>query len=78
MKLYKKLRTKLFEEDVTYEYLAKKTGTSVSYISNRFSGKYPFSMRDAYLICDTLRIPYEEVQEYFPSKEVISCKLQEA
>ncbi len=66
--MYKRLRVKLYEHDITFEMLAKELGVSNTYVTNRFSCKYPFSMDDVHVICRLLSIPHEEVMEYFPER----------
>ena len=68
--LYKRLKGKMWEMEVTFEELSKAIGKSQSYMCRRSSGKAPFDMDDVYRICDFLYIPYSEIPEYFPPNGV--------
>lgn len=66
MRAYRKLRALLFEKELTQQHLAKKLGRSKAYMSDRFSGKMPFDLDEAYSICDLLGLEYNQIPEYFP------------
>lgn len=74
MKKYKKLRIELAESEYTRQDLAKLFGHSIGYIQERYSGRYSFSLRDVYILCSELEIPFEKIPEYWPVEEVLQCE----
>jgi len=57
---------------IEQDYLSEKLDRSISYITARMCGHADWSQRDMYTLMDLLRIPYNEMHEYFP-KEGISA-----
>lgn len=78
MKPFSTLRKLCRQNDLSYEYISKKLGKSMCYISARFNGIYPFSIEDAYAICDLLHEPYERVLELFPKDGIDAVPLKKA
>lgn len=66
-KQYKKLRSKLMENDIDMGYVSEALNCSRSCISQRFNVKQPWNMQEVYKLCDLLKIPYEEIHIYFPA-----------
>lgn len=66
--MYRKLRARMFEFDITQEDLRKLFKKSYSYITPRMTGKTPWSMDDVYKLCGLLKIPYDEITLYFPPR----------
>lgn len=64
--VHRRLKTRLFDNDMTQRYLAKELGKSPRYVSVRINGKLPWDLSDVYKICDLLKIPYAEISDYFP------------
>ena len=64
--IFRKLKTVMFSNDVTQAELSKVLGVSETYMTHRMTGRYPFTMDDAYKICDYLHLPYSELSTYFP------------
>jgi hypothetical protein len=71
-KRFAKLRGALMTRSIDQEYLAEKLGCSVWYVTQRMCGHADWTQRDQYTLMDLLRIPYNEMHEYFP-KEGISA-----
>lgn len=69
MRKFKELQTELFNMEITRTDLAKMMGRSVTYLTDRFSRKKPFTLDDVYFLCDTLGIGYAEIPKYFPQKD---------
>jgi len=65
-RLYNQLRTQLANADIDQIYLAQCIGKSPTYITNRMTGRYPWTARDMYQIMDILHWPYERMYELFP------------
>lgn len=63
---YKKLRGRMYENQVTQDELSAVIDKSYGYVSERMTGKKSFRMEDVYSICDYLEIPYSEIYIYFP------------
>lgn len=68
MALYKRLRMVLYSEDMTQKDLARILKKSESYVAVRMSGRYPFSMSDAYTTLDYFDLPHQNLCTYFPPK----------
>lgn len=64
--MFKKLKGCMFENDLTQKMLAEIIGRSETYITNRMTGHYPWTLDDVYDICKALGIPSEEICVYFP------------
>jgi hypothetical protein len=64
--MFRKLKGLMFENDIDQAYLCKHLGRSHAYVTPRMMGRMPWSMDDAYTICDLLSIPYEQIPIYFP------------
>lgn len=71
-KRFAKLRGALTARSIEQDYLANKLGRSISYVTARMCGHADWSQRDQYALMDLLRIPYNEMHEFFP-KEGISA-----
>lgn len=86
-KKYRKLRSLLFDCDITYKDLAAGIGKSPSYISERMVGsnaRKQWTIKDMYAICDfvnaasfedKLPMPYNEIHIFFPPNGGVSEKL---
>lgn len=64
--MFKKLKGEMFACDVDQKRLCKVLGKSKTYVTDRMTGRRPWSMEDAYAICDLLEIPYTDMLAYFP------------
>ncbi len=65
--MFKKLKTEMFAQDIDQKYLCEKLGKSQTYITQRMTGKKPWTMADVYIICDLLKIPYANIAVFFPN-----------
>lgn len=63
---YRRLRGRMYENQVDQLTLSKIIGKSRSYISGRMLAKAPFDLEDVYKICTFLGIPDSQISEYFP------------
>ena len=62
---YGKLLGRMKECGFTQERLAKAIGIGETSLNLRLNGKLDFKRREMVDICDQLKIPYEQVGDYF-------------
>ena len=60
------LRSYMTKEGIDQKYLAEIMGKSQTYITNRFTLRYPWTQDDQYFLMDELGIPYEDMYLVFP------------
>lgn len=65
-RLYNQLKTQMANADIDQIYLASCMRKSQTYITNRMTGRYPWTADDMYQIMDILNYPYERMYELFP------------
>ena len=63
---FKKLRGRMYENQVTQEDIAKLLGRSEAYVSMRMTAKQPFDIDEVYKICEYLDVPECEIHIFFP------------
>lgn len=63
---YTELRNALRDAGITQAEVAKALSLSEASMSFRMSGKYPFTLTEAYAILDMLDKPYSELPRLFP------------
>ena len=66
--MYEKLRDEMKRSGISQEYLELQLHVSTSYVSKRLRGIVEWGVDEAYKVLDILRIPYSQLQEYFPPK----------
>ncbi|MCM1328402.1 MAG: DUF739 family protein [Ruminococcus sp.] len=66
MKPYAKLRGKMAEMDINSIALANYLGKSTAYISAHMTHKYAWDIDEIYAILELLKVPQEDIVEYFP------------
>lgn len=66
MRSYAKLRGRMAEMEITSEALANYIEKSRTYVSNRLTHRYSWSIDEVYKILDFLEIPQSEIFTYFP------------
>lgn len=66
MKSYAKLRGRMAEMEVTSEDLANYIGRSKTYISNRMTHNYSWTIDEVYKILEYLELSQSEIFVYFP------------
>lgn len=66
MKSYAKLRGKMAELEVTGEALANYINRSKTYVSNRMTHNFSWTIDEVYKILEFLDIPPNEIFTYFP------------
>jgi len=64
--MYRKIRVRLLELGMEHRYLAKKLGMCPASLSGRMTGRFAWTIDDMYKVMDIMRVPYEELHEYFP------------
>ena len=69
MRPMNRLRSKLFEAEITQADLGKMLGHSGQYISDRMQAIYAFNIWEVYELCRILDIPFEDIPIYFPDKK---------
>ena len=78
-KHYSTLRGALMESGMTQHDLAHELGMSPSSLSNRFTGKVPWTTQEAYSVLQVLNRTDSELHVYFPpdslSKSHCDCEL---
>jgi transcriptional regulator with XRE-family HTH domain len=67
---YRKLRALMLENGYDQTTLAKRTGMTRQQISDRMTGKVPWSIEEVYKVCGTLFIAANEIRKYFPPNGV--------
>lgn len=72
MKPFKKLRVELAVNEIEQQDIAKLIGRSVFYVSARMTGKAPWTLPEAYIICNRLDIPLEQLLDLFPLSDVLN------
>ncbi len=60
------LRAKLMQYGIEHDYLSELMGRGRTYISFRMMGKRGWTQEEMYFLMDLLKIPYEEMNSYFP------------
>lgn len=68
MKPHAKLRGAMIAADIDQKYLARKLLLSTKCVSQRMTGKHPWTMDEVYTIMDLLRLPHDQLAVYFPPK----------
>ena len=63
---YAILRGEFRKRGIDQEYLAPKLQRGITYVSDRMTGKMPWSQEDMYIIMDMLQWPYDRMHELFP------------
>jgi len=64
--LFRELRGHLAELGMDHKYFAEKLGMCPASFSGRMTGRLQWQMNEMYAVMDTLKIPYEQLSEYFP------------
>ena len=67
---YSSLRGLVREKGYTQEGLAAATGISMTQLSAKLNGRFPFKQKDIQSIVDVLDIPSTEIGRYFFAVEV--------
>ena len=67
-KAFKELKCLMIMQDKQQSDLARVTGKSQSYITERMSARKPFDMDDVYAICKEVGIAFCDIPKYFPPK----------
>lgn len=64
-KKFLKLKTLMFEKEITQEDIARQLGRGTTYVSHRMNGHEPFNTRDMKIIGDLLGIHSLQWGDYF-------------
>lgn len=67
---YLKLRVALMENAMSMKDLAECIGMEQQNLCNRFNGRAPWKLIEAYKVLEALRIPLDKLPEYFPEEDV--------
>lgn len=65
---YRKLRALMLELGHDQTTLAKRTGMTRQQISDRMTGKVPWTLDEVYRVCDVLCIEAKDIKQYFPPR----------
>jgi len=63
---YQKMRGYLQAEGYEQTDVAEELGRSITYVSNRYTGKEPWNQDEMYKIMDLIKQPYDRLHEIFP------------
>lgn len=63
-----KLRGAMMARDIDQKDLARKLLRGTDYVSRCMQGKHPWTLDEAYAIMALLRLPYDQLADYFPPK----------
>ena len=63
---YIELRCAMIRAGIDQNDIARTIGKSPSYVSLRLNGHVPWTMAEAYAICELLQLPITEIVRYFP------------
>lgn len=69
-KSFKLLKIELAKADIEQRYLCELMERSQSYITQRMTGRQPWTMIDQYFLMDLLHIPYDQMHIYFPKTDL--------
>lgn len=64
--MFRKLKGRLAKNEIDQKYICQVLGRSQTYITQRMTGRKPWTMDDVYAMCDLLKIPTAEIAIYFP------------
>ena len=67
---YLRQRVALMENEMTAKELAECIGMERANMINRFNGRAPWKLIEAYKVLEALRIPLDKLPEYFPEEDV--------
>ncbi len=73
-KKFNALKTLLYQRGIDRQYIAQPIGRGNTYLGQRLKGEKPFELTDVYKICNYLKIPLEQIPEYFPEKDQPQAK----
>ncbi len=59
------LKTKIKESGLKKEYISEKLNISMSSLSNKLNGRYPFSVNQMYQVQDILKLNDKETKDIF-------------
>lgn len=62
---FSKLKARMFEQDISQQYLAKRLGKGITYLSRRLNAHEPFTTEDMQAIGLVLEIPRDQWLDYF-------------
>lgn len=62
---YQKVKGKMRELDYTLQTLAKELNITLQSLSNKLNGFSEFKMSEIVMLCETLSIKEEDLQDYF-------------
>lgn len=67
---FRELRVLILERGYYAKDLARAIGMGESTMSMKLNGKAPWTMAEAYAVCDALGVSYEKIPVLFPKKDV--------
>lgn len=65
---YRRIRVRMLETGYDQESLGKRIGMSRTQVSDRMTNRVPWTVDEAYKVCDALFIPADQIQFFFPPK----------
>jgi len=72
--MLKRLKGEFFANDIDRKILSEKLGKSQTYLTARLMGRKSFTVKEAYVICEMLELPYSSIMEFFPKDDLRNAK----
>ena len=66
--MYRKLKGRMAENEIDQKCIREALGKSQTYITQRMTGRKPWTMDDVYILCNLLDISNGEISVFFPPK----------
>ena len=73
-KLFRQLRHRIEDTGCTYQEIAESLGRTRGWLSNKFTGRSPWTVAEAIEISARLGIPPEEIADYFKDATLVREK----
>lgn len=64
--MFCKLKGRIAENEMDQKCIREAIGKSQTYVTQRMTGRKPWTMDDVYTLCDLLNIQTSEIPLYFP------------
>jgi hypothetical protein len=71
------LRCEFVRHGYVQSDIAKIINCCDTMLTRKLKGEKPFSLPEVYILCDTLKIPYDSIPVYFPRKEMSKLIIKE-
>lgn len=68
--MFGKLKGRIAENEMDQRCIREAIGKSQTYVTQRMTGRKPWTMDDVYTLCDLLSIPTSDIPVFFPREGV--------